>query len=239
MPIAAGDNGIPQAGGIFRARAWWETNCKNSWVLGWVKHGFPLWWEGGINCPAPAKHSANDQSANDNAAFVDGWLKELLSCGGCEESKSRPRVVSPLKVIPKKNGKMRMIINLRHVNKYLITPKFKFETLKDLASLTRGHDVAFSLDLANGYYNQLMGKAAFPFLGFQWRGRYYVFKVLPFGLSTAPWCFTKLMRQVVGALRAVGIRLIHYIDDFLVLVPLTMTSRTSSLLHASSIWASL
>ncbi len=124
---------------------------------------------------------------------------------------------------------MRMIINLRHVNKYLITPKFKCETLKDLASLTRGHDVAFSLDLANGYYNQLMGKDASPYLGFQWRSRHYVLKVLLFGLSTAPWCFTKLMRQIVRALRAMGIRLIHYTDDCLVLAPKHDVSRAEQI----------
>ena len=44
----------------------------------------------------------------------------------------------------------------------------------------------------------------------------YQFNCLPFGLSSAPWVFTKTTRPVVAALRELGLRLIIYIDDILV-----------------------
>jgi hypothetical protein len=39
--------------------------------------------------------------------------------------------------------------------------------------------------------------------------------VLPFGIASAPWIFTKGKRVLVKMWRARGIRLIPYMDDFL------------------------
>ena len=43
----------------------------------------------------------------------------------------------------------------------------------------------------------------------------YQFKYLPFGLCTAPRVFTKTLKPVVKMLRSIGIRLVIYIDDML------------------------
>ena len=43
--------------------------------------------------------------------------------------------------------------------------------------------------------------------------RYFVFASLPFGLSTAPYVFTKLLRRVVVYWRSNGIRISVYLDD--------------------------
>ena len=45
---------------------------------------------------------------------------------------------------------------------------------------------------------------------------WYEFLVLPFGLATAPFVFTKLTYPVVAFLRAFGIRLIIFLDVMLV-----------------------
>ena len=46
---------------------------------------------------------------------------------------------------------------------------------------------------------------------------HYQFTCLPFGLSCAPWAFTKVLKPVAAFLRIVGVRLIVYIDDILVI----------------------
>ena len=53
------------------------------------------------------------------------------------------------------------------------------------------------------------------FIGFWWQGRSFQFRRLPF--SSAPRTFTTISLPVVGMCRAKGIRLIAYLDDFLVL----------------------
>ena len=57
------------------------------------------------------------------------------------------------------------------------------------------------------------------FLRFCWQGKMYQFNCLPFGLSSAPWIFTKATKPVVTSLRTLGMRIIIYIDDILVMAP--------------------
>ena len=58
----------------------------------------------------------------------------------------------------------------------------------------------------------------YTYLGFQWEGEFYIFRVLPFFLASARWCFTKFMRTISLYLRFQGVRLINYLHDFLFLV---------------------
>lgn len=55
-------------------------------------------------------------------------------------------------------------------------------------------------------------------MGFAWQKKYYVCTVLPFGLSTACYVFTKVLRPLVKHVRAQGIRLVLYLDDGIVVV---------------------
>ena len=56
--------------------------------------------------------------------------------------------------------------------------------------------VMSSFDLKSGYHHVEIFQPHQTFLGFSWefRGetRFYVFTVLPFGLSVAPYIFTKI-----------------------------------------------
>uniref|UniRef100_A0A1X7TVH7 Reverse transcriptase domain-containing protein n=1 Tax=Amphimedon queenslandica TaxID=400682 RepID=A0A1X7TVH7_AMPQE len=49
------------------------------------------------------------------------------------------------------------------------------------------------------------------------QNRIYQFSCLPFGLSCAPWVFTKTLKPALTVLRELGVRLVAYIDDILVL----------------------
>ena len=56
-------------------------------------------------------------------------------------------------------------------------------------------------------------------LRFRWQGKMYQFNCLPFGLSSAPWIFNKATKPVVTILRTLGMRIIIYIDNILVMAP--------------------
>lgn len=55
------------------------------------------------------------------------------------------------------------------------------------------------------------------FLRFFWKDVLYQYVCLPFGLCSAPRVFTKILKPLVARLRAMGIRLIIYLDDILVM----------------------
>ncbi len=55
------------------------------------------------------------------------------------------------------------------------------------------------------------------FLRFAFGGKAYQYKVLPFGLALAPRTFTKIMDAALAPLRLQGIRVLNYLDDWLIL----------------------
>ena len=59
-------------------------------------------------------------------------------------------------------------------------------------------DFMFKFDLKSGFHHVSMYKSHWKYLGFCWNAgdgpKYYVFTVLPFGLATACYAFTKLVR---------------------------------------------
>lgn len=71
----------------------------------------------------------------------------------------------------------------------------------------------FSFDLKSGYHHVDIAEHHCKYLGFAWGGQFYVFTVLPFGLSTACYMFTKLLRPLVCYWRAKGLRILFYLDD--------------------------
>ena len=79
-----------------------------------------------------------------------------------------------------------------------------------------------SFDLKSGYHHVDIHRQHRQYLGFSWHHEsnigYYVFSVLPFGLSTACYLFTKLMRPLVKYWIQQGLRIVLYLDNGIVAV---------------------
>ena len=124
-----------------------------------------------------------------------------------------PIVCSPLLVVENSVGKKRLVINLQHFNRFLWKQRFKYEDLIVAMNLFEKGDYLFSFDLKAGYHHIDIAEEHCKYLGFSWQKRYYVFTVLPFGLSTACYIFTKIVRPLVHYWRAKGLRIVVYLDD--------------------------
>ena len=74
-----------------------------------------------------------------------------------------------------------------------------------------------SIDLKDAYLSVPVTQEDRHFLRFMWDGTLYEFQCLPFGLSSAPRVFTKLLKPVVALLRRRGIRCILFLDDMLIM----------------------
>ncbi len=55
-----------------------------------------------------------------------------------------------------------------------------------------------------------------PFLRFAFEGWAYQYKVLPFGLSLPPRIFTKVVEADLVPMREHGVRILNYLDDWLI-----------------------
>ena len=125
--------------------------------------------------------------------------------------------VSALFLVPKKGGGQRPVVNLRPLNQYVHYEHFKMEGIHMLRDLLRKEDYLVKMDLKDAYFTVPVWKNHQKFLRFVWKETMYEFACLPFGLSSAPRVFTKLMKPVVAQLRKQGIRLIIYLDDILIM----------------------
>ena len=73
------------------------------------------------------------------------------------------------------------------------------------------------------------------FLRFVAGGKVYQFRVLCFGLSTAPQVFTRVMAPVSAFLHRTGIRLRWYLDDWLIIPLIQASSREQVLLALETV----
>ena len=117
-----------------------------------------------------------------------------------------PHICIPLSVVESSSGKKRLVLNLRHLNRFLWKQKFKYEDLRVAMCLFEKGDYVFSFDLKSGYHHIDIAKEHWKYLGFSWQSCFYVFTVFPFGLSSSCYIFTKLLRSQ-------GLKIIVYLDD--------------------------
>ena len=115
-------------------------------------------------------------------------------------------------LVPKKDGSYRMVINLRPLNQHMEQVHFKMES-----PVKQDHWMA-SIDLKDAYLSVKIWEDHQKYLQFQWQGSTYEFCCLPFGLSSAPRVFTKLMKPVLVRLRHHGVHLIMCLDDMLLVI---------------------
>ena len=138
---------------------------------------------------------------------------------------------------PKKDGSWRPILDLKRLNLYIRCEKFRMETLTSVLQAVQPGDWMISLDLKDAYLHVPIAPGHRKFLRFAFRDPQgvlmrYQWKVLPFGLSTAPRVFTKIVAPLAGHLHARGIPLYPYIDDMFLnkrLRPQVLVSRDQAL----------
>ena len=91
------------------------------------------------------------------------------------------------------------------------------ETVASVLLSVREGDFLASLDLKDAYFQIPIHGSSRKLLRFMSEGTVYQFKALCFGLSTAPQVFTRVFAAVSAWAHARGIRLLRYLDDWLVL----------------------
>ena len=108
-----------------------------------------------------------------------------------------------------------MIHDLRYLNKHCQVPKFNNEDIRVVEQYIQQNNLLATLHLQEGFYHILVCPEDRQYLGFQWLGVNFQWRVLPFGLSLSPVYFAKILQPVVTYLRSEGVRLQAYVDDFL------------------------
>ncbi|KAI2646518.1 Transposon Ty3-G Gag-Pol polyprotein [Labeo rohita] len=127
-------------------------------------------------------------------------------------------------IVPKKDGGLRPILDLRLLNRSVMRLKFRMLTVRQVVSQIRSEDWFVTIDLKDAYFHVSILPQHRKFLRFAFRGEAYQYRVLPFGLALSPRTFTKCVDAALAPLRLQGIRILNYIDDWLILAQSEMVA---------------
>ena len=146
-------------------------------------------------------------------------ISELIQSGRVIRTEKQPHVVNPLSVSVQPSGKLRLILDLRHVNQHIPKHSIKYEDWRTALNYFQRNSFMISFDLKSGYHHIDIQPDSQTFLGFAWKRlkdqsvSYYVFMVLPFGLSSAPYIFTKYLKVLQKHWRMKGTNIALRLDD--------------------------
>jgi Reverse transcriptase (RNA-dependent DNA polymerase) len=199
----------------------WASFTTDPWILSVILNGYfidfignPVQFSFPSDCVMSAEMSAIcDEEVNElllKGAILqiprptDGFVSNLFAVKKKKEAEGDPQLWRP-------------IINLRRLNSFVCYEHFKMEGLDLVKFVIRRGDWMVKIDLKDAYFTVPVASEHQKFLRFVWRGNFFQYVCLPFGLCSAPRVFTKILKPVIAWLRAQGIRLVIYLDDFLLM----------------------
>ena len=165
---------------------------------------------------SPAFSQAYDPNSIKGRA-LEAELRALLLKGAVEPAGQSLGFFARMFVVPKTSGGWRPIIDLSALNKHVKTTVFKMDTVQTVLLAVRQGDWMCSIDLKDAYLQVPVHPDSRKLLRFSSPQGVFQFKTLCFGLATAPQVFTRVMAPVAKILHQWGVRLLRYLDDWLIL----------------------
>ena len=138
-------------------------------------------------------------------------VADMLTGGQIEASDSPWS--SPVVLVTKKDGGTRFCVDYRQLNDATIKDAYPLPRIDDTLDMLAGKQWFSTLDLASGYWQVSLSKAARAKTAFATHSGLFQFRVMPFGLCNAPATFERLMDRVLQGLR--WNRCLVYLDDII------------------------
>ncbi|XP_025763376.1 uncharacterized protein LOC112847002 [Oreochromis niloticus] len=139
-------------------------------------------------------------------------LQQLLAAGIIKESRSP--FASPIVVVRKKNGSIRICIDYRTLNSRTIPDQYTIPRIDDALDCLTGSKWFSVLDLRSGYYQIAMSEQDKEKTAFICPLGFYQFERMPQGITGAPATFQRLMEKAVGDMHL--LQVLVYLDDIIV-----------------------
>ncbi|RFN43552.1 pol polyprotein [Fusarium flagelliforme] len=140
------------------------------------------------------------------------YLEEELQKGNIRESTSLAGF--PVMFVPKKNGKLRLVVDYRRLNDLTVKDRTPLPLITELKDRLQGKQIFTALDL-KGAYNLIRIKE-----GDEWKTAFrtkfglFEYLVMPFGLTNAPATFQRMINNVLR--QYLDVFVVCYLDDILI-----------------------
>ena len=143
---------------------------------------------------------------------VKDALQEMLDRGIIRPSKSP--YASPVVLVRKKDGSLRLCIDYRKINSHTVKDSFPLPRIEEALDALRDAKYFTSMDLVHGYFQVVMDPTSIDVTAFRVPWGLYEFTRMPQGLVNSPSTFQRTMEYILGDLNLSQI--ILYLDDILV-----------------------
>ncbi|CAJ0935493.1 unnamed protein product [Ranitomeya imitator] len=210
----------PRLGGrLLLFRDVWISAVEDAWVREVVSSGYKIEF-----ASRPRDRFFQSRPPRD-PALVPGFfsaIASLLKSGVIVPVPEKERFTgfySNLFVVPKKDGKVRPILDLKLLNRRVRLRHFRMESLRSVIASMEAQEFLCSIDIQDAYLHVPIFPGHHRFLRFAVQRDHFQFVALPFGLATAPRVFTKIMAALMAILRVRGLVLFPYLDDILIKAP--------------------
>lgn len=181
-----------------------------------VTTSWPLLFTG-LGClQPPAAHGPSRvpcHPSSVSAALSDDIIAELqrlLDTGIIERVDASPWISNL--VVVKKSGGLRPCVDLRQVNKVVVPDKYPLPMVEELSAKFHGSMVFSKLDLRQGYLQVPLHPDSGNLTAFVTHMGVFCYTRIPFGLSSAPSCFQKIMATIFADITG----MVMYLDDIMV-----------------------
>ena len=193
----------------------WEKYTNDLTILSAIK-GYKLEFENAmppVQVVAPYPYKLRPEEVN----AVKNEIQRLSHNKVIELAHDKDGFISNIFTRPKKDGGFRMILDLSILNDSISYYHFKMDTVETAISLISEGCFMTTIDLKDAYYSIPIAEEDRKYLKFIWQDNVYQFRALPNGLTSGPRLFTKLLKPPLSFLRKMGITVVAYIDDTLVI----------------------
>ena len=213
--MVAGDLSVPSGGPsdcLVQGRL---IGWQRAWPPGWprkvVSRGLTWPWINKVWPPLKVPRPRKKRRPS-----LESRVEDLLVQGVIEPSVGKV-FMNHLFEVPKRDSlETRLVLDLSRLNCYIEPLRFRMTSPSHVRlALFPGAFLA-SVDLKDAYWHVPINCRFRMFLAFAIGSQVYRFKVLPFGLSLPPRVFTKMMVPVCSRLISLGVNILFYLDDWLI-----------------------
>lgn len=133
--------------------------------------------------------------ANSERTKVKTKVEELLKGGVIRESESD--YASPIIIVPKKNGEIRLCVDYRALNAVTVKDRYPMPMVEEQMERLVGKCYYTTLDLAQGYHQVPMASGSVHKTAFVTPDGHYEYLRVPFGLANSPAVFQRIINKLI------------------------------------------
>lgn len=143
---------------------------------------------------------------------INQKLKDMENMDIVERVKGTSEWISPLVVVPKTNGDIRICVNMKNPDMEIKREYFPLPTLESFMTKLSGCKFFSKLDISQAYYHVELHPDSRNLTTFMSSGGLMRYKRMVFGMNSAPEIFQKLIEEMIAECQGT----FNFLDDILI-----------------------